>query len=393
MRIALLSDCYLPRLGGIEVQVSDLAARLGAAGHDVEVFTATPGAHGERGGTVEVLAGVRVHRMALHLPGGIPVNPRAPRDVRRRLASGGFDVAHVHMGVVSPFATDMAQTALAVGLPTAITWHCVLDRSRPLMRLAGHARRWARAGAALSAVSSMAAARVADISGGGVVGVLGNGIDAAAWAPPDRLDGSLDGDVDGDAARNAERTEPPRPVRITSALRLVRRKRPEAILDVLREVRRQVPADVPLQADIFGDGPMRRGLTRSLEGEALGEWVRLRGRVDRDTLKAAHHDADLFVSTARLEAFGIAALEARAAGLPVVARAGTGIEDFVTDGVDGLLATDDAGLAAAVTRLVSDPGLRGRIRHHNATVAPGQDWAAVMRATLGEYARAAGETA
>ncbi|HEY6741889.1 MAG TPA: glycosyltransferase family 1 protein, partial [Lapillicoccus sp.] len=48
MRVALLSDCYLPRLGGIEVQVHDLAATLTARGHHVEVFTATPGTHGER---------------------------------------------------------------------------------------------------------------------------------------------------------------------------------------------------------------------------------------------------------------------------------------------------------------------------------------------------------
>ena len=36
----MLTDCYLPRLGGIEVQVHDLATRLVAAGHEVEVFTA-----------------------------------------------------------------------------------------------------------------------------------------------------------------------------------------------------------------------------------------------------------------------------------------------------------------------------------------------------------------
>ena len=37
MRIALVSDCYPPRLGGIEAQVHDLAGRLVGAGHEVEV--------------------------------------------------------------------------------------------------------------------------------------------------------------------------------------------------------------------------------------------------------------------------------------------------------------------------------------------------------------------
>ena len=35
MKVALLSDCYPPRVGGIESQVSDLAHQLAAAGHEV----------------------------------------------------------------------------------------------------------------------------------------------------------------------------------------------------------------------------------------------------------------------------------------------------------------------------------------------------------------------
>ena len=45
VKVALLSDCYLPRLGGIEVQVHDLAHHLTRAGHTVEVFTATGASH------------------------------------------------------------------------------------------------------------------------------------------------------------------------------------------------------------------------------------------------------------------------------------------------------------------------------------------------------------
>ena len=47
MKIALVSDCYLPRLGGIEVQVHDLAQRLVAQGHEVVAYTVTP-AHREQ---------------------------------------------------------------------------------------------------------------------------------------------------------------------------------------------------------------------------------------------------------------------------------------------------------------------------------------------------------
>lgn len=130
----MLTDCYLPRLGGIEVQVHDLSARLRAAGHEVEIFTATPGSQGERYGTVDLVDGVAVHRLAMRLPYDLPVNPTAPPELRARLASGGndgrpFDVAHVHLGVVSPFAVDAARVALGAGLPSALTWHCMLART------------------------------------------------------------------------------------------------------------------------------------------------------------------------------------------------------------------------------------------------------------------------
>ena len=39
MRIAHVTDFYLPRLGGIELHVSDLSDRQRAAGHEVEVLT------------------------------------------------------------------------------------------------------------------------------------------------------------------------------------------------------------------------------------------------------------------------------------------------------------------------------------------------------------------
>ena len=46
MRIAHVTDVYLPRLGGVELQVHDLAERQRAAGHETVVLTTTPGGPG-----------------------------------------------------------------------------------------------------------------------------------------------------------------------------------------------------------------------------------------------------------------------------------------------------------------------------------------------------------
>lgn len=376
MKVALLSDCYPPRLGGIESQVRDLARHLLGAGHEVEVFTATPGAAGERHGVIEVEDGVPVHRMALRLPLDLPVNPLATREIHRRLEAGSFDVAHVHMGVVSPFATDLADLTTRIGLPTAVTWHCVLGPgSAIVLRRLGRARAWARRGAALSAVSQMAAGRVASLLDPGTqVAVVPNAIDLSAWRP-------------ADVARDAPADVPRGGVHLVSALRLAPRKRVPALLGILAAARRSVPDSIPMTATIYGEGPLRSLLQRRLDHGGM-DWVALAGRVTRPELARAYAAADAFVSPARLEAFGLAALEARTAGLPVVAVAGSGVEDFVTEGVEGLLGRSDEELAAAVVRLARDPLLRERIREHNLAVEPAQCWPAVIDVVLADYRRA-----
>jgi glycosyltransferase involved in cell wall biosynthesis len=376
VKVALLTDCYLPRLGGIEVQTHDLAGRLLQHGNEVEVFTATPGSRGQRHGVVELVDGVPVHRMAVRLPWELPVNPLAPPEVRRRLADGGFDVAHVHMGVVSPFATDMARVALGLGIPTAVTWHCLMERSAPVFRALGHARRWGARGAALSAVSGVAAAAVQTVVGHGPdaprVAVLPNGIDPGLWEPP--------------AARLARPAGSP--VRVVAAMRLAARKRPVAVLEIAAQAREQVPPEIPMHLELFGEGPERRRLERFVERQGMADWVSLSGRVARDELRRRYWEADLYLTPARLEAFGIAALEARTAGLPVLARGGTGVGDFVVDGLNGVLGQDDTALAAALARLVRDTDLRRGIAHHNATVPPPQSWSAVVALAEAEYRRA-----
>lgn len=369
MKVALLSDCYLPRLGGIEVQVHDLAAHLLGRGHEVEVFTATPGSHGERHGTVEVVDGIRVHRMALRLPWDLPVNPLAPLELRHRLTS--FDVAHVHMGVVSPFAVDAAFLTRRLRLPTAMTWHCMLDRTAPVIGRLGVVQRWARSGMAMSSVSRVAGEPLQQMLAplGLPISVLPNGIEVDAWRP-----------------------HGPRPddgvVRIATAMRLAARKRPLPLMHVMRRVRDLVPAGTRARLEVYGDGPDRAKVERYIAEHGLGDWVTLAGRVTRDELKTRYAAADLYVSPARLESFGIAALEARTAGLPVVSRIGSGVGEFVHDGVNGLLAADDEGVAAALARLVADGDLRASMRAHNLQVRPAQDWPAVAGLAEAEYDRA-----
>ena len=370
----MLSDCYLPRLGGIEVQVHDLAARLIGRGHQVVVFTATPGSRGERGGFVDDVDGVAVHRLALRLPFELPVNPLAPGLLRQRLASGGFDVAHVHMGVLSPFAVDCTRVATDMGMPTAMTWHCMLGPFEPVFRAAGYVRGWATGGVVMSAVSAVAAEPLQRVVGSaGIVNVLSNGIDVALWATS----------VDPASARRRGES-----VRVVSAMRLASRKRPLPLLRIMARVRKLVPAATGIRLEVFGDGPDRGRLERFITAHNMGSWVRMPGRVTREELRERYAASDVFVAPAPLESFGIAALEARTVGLPVVGRSSSGVQEFVKDGLNGYLATDDEAMATSVARLVADDGLRESMTAYNRRTPPEQSWGRILDGAEAEYRRA-----
>ncbi|MCB5992681.1 glycosyltransferase family 4 protein [Janibacter melonis] len=391
MKVALLTDCYPPRVGGIESQVADLAAHLVDDGHEVEVFTATTGAAGQSRGDVEE-GPVRVHRLAEPLL-RVPVNPFAVPELRRRLAAGSFDVAHVHVGVVSPFAWDAARVSTGLGLPTAITWHCVLHRAAALYRASGVLARWTGRGAVLSAVSTFAAGQVrAAAPAGTQVAVLPNAIDLDRWRPhlprstgrdDDQYGVVAGGEGGSTAGDGGSAAGDGGPVRLVSTMRLAPRKRPLELVDAF------VAAGLGDRArlEVVGDGPLRDRLERRAAELPTGQVV-VRGRLPREDLRALYADADGYLAPTRLEAFGIAVLEARAAGLPVVAMGGSGVDDVVDDGVSGLLVPDDAGLTRAVARLVTDDALRARMAAHNRTTPPRQVWSHVLPEVLAEYERA-----
>lgn len=372
MKVALLTDCYLPRLGGIEVQSHDLARHLAGLGHEVEVFTATPGPQGQRRGEVTVVDGIPVHRLAVRLPWELPVNPLAPRELHRRLTGGGFDVAHVQTGVVSPFAWDSTRVTLGLGLPTAMTWHCMLGRAGPGLDAVGFVRRWAARGVAMSAVSAVAAEPLRALVGPSAsVSVLPNGIDVARWRPVE--DGATSTPAHG-------------PLRLVTATRLAARKRPRALVELVARAE-GLAGRGSFTLTILGEGPGRRRVESYLAREGI-DWVSLPGRVSRDELRERYAAADVYVSPSALESFGIAALEARTTGLPVVGRTGSGIGEFVTHDVGGLIVPDDATMAGALAGLAADRARVARMRRWNIEHPPEQDWPRVAALAVAEYERA-----
>jgi glycosyltransferase involved in cell wall biosynthesis len=210
--------------------------------------------------------------------------------------------------------------------------------------------------------------------------VLPNATDVAWWRAPARRG----------AAAGVPRREPGE-VRLVTAMRLTAKKRPLALVDLLAAAVRAAPPGVRVRLVAAGDGPSRGALLRAARARGLGDALVVPGWLPRAALRALYHDADAFVLPTVRESFGIAALEARAAGLPVLGRAGNGIAGFVDDGVDGVLAADDGALARAAARLVADAAWRRALGAASVARVPRAfDWASVVAQHEAAYAAAGG---
>lgn len=377
-RIALVSDWYLPRRGGMEGQLQELARRLQARGHTVEVLTSFPGP--------ALVDGVPVHRLPVAtVPGArIAAFPGTQAVLRDALRAGGYDLVHVHFGLVVPLAYHAVVASTALRLPTVATVHSVWRHFGLPLRLVGLLLRLRRRPIRWTAVSPTVADSMVPLVGTRPVSLLPNGIDLAWWRGGPRAPDRGAGDPWG----------PRRPgeVRVVSVLRLQPRKRALALVRALARARDAARTNgVTLRLMLVGDGVQRRAVGWLAAWLGVRDAVEVTGWLPADRVRALLRHADLFALASRLEAFGIAALEARACGLPVVARQRSGPADFLEHDRDGWLSADDAGLATALAALAVDPARRQRMAEADTPALAACDWSAVLDAHERCYRAARGE--
>ena len=230
MRIAHVTDGYLPRMGGIERQVEGLTRAQAASGTR---WRSSPRWPGRSPLEVPVIGPARAGAR----PGSIRY--LATFTGRDAVLAGDYDLVHVHASTCSPLAWSTVAATTGAGIPTVATAHSFWSWATPIFRGFDVALDWRRWPITWTAVSQVAAATLAEVvRPAEPIPVLPNGIDPELWRP-NRL--------------------PRRPDRVVlvSVMRLAARKRPLQLLKMLRAVRERTPAEIAIEVKIIGDGPKR----------------------------------------------------------------------------------------------------------------------------------------
>jgi phosphatidylinositol alpha-1,6-mannosyltransferase len=180
---------------------------------------------------------------------------------------------------------------------------------------------------------------------------------------------------------------------VATVARMEPRKNQAMLINAIAELQRQ---GVPLAYVCAGDGEERTRLVERAHALAIGNWVRFPGAVSDHEKALILCAADIHAMPSirhgsMIEGFGIAFIEAAAAGTPSVAGNVGGQSEAVLDGKTGLV-VDGSSLPAvcsALRRLALDGALREHMGQEGKKWAAGNNWTSVVQRTRAAIQRVA----
>jgi glycosyltransferase involved in cell wall biosynthesis len=132
--------------------------------------------------------------------------------------------------------------------------------------------------------------------------------------------------------------------------------------------------------DIYGEGPERERLDNLIKDFGLEGKVFLHGFKPHHVIIEILPEYDLFILLSYPETFGRVYVEALAAGVPLIGAKNTGIDGFITDGVQGLLVNhmEDSEIQNALMKLMGDENLRLEMKERASETASKFTWDSVV---------------
>jgi glycosyltransferase involved in cell wall biosynthesis len=159
----------------------------------------------------------------------------------------------------------------------------------------------------------------------------------------------------------------------------------DLLVEVATRLRRTLGSAMPV-IEVIGDGPDRTRMESSVEAAGLESVVRFRGRLDGVAKFEQMAGAHAVLMPSRFETFGLVAVEAQAAGVPVIAFDVGPLRDVAGEGGASLIAPFDVdAFAREVVRIVADPELRRTKAESGRRWASRYDWDVIAELQEARY--------
>ena len=374
MRIAVISESFLPTISGVTTSVCKVLEHLAAAGHEAMVI-APFGAPAE-------YAGFPVHTVSAVHYREFPVGMPSPQ-VQKLLADFRPDVLHAAspfllgaQGISAANRLDIPSVAI---FQTDVAGYAHRNHLGPATALAWRFVKWVHEGATRTLVPSSSSMAALLRLGVPRLALWTRGVDLTGFHPNVKNDPAVW------ALRERIAPTPSDGTARDVIVGYVGRMAPEKQVERLRALR-GIPG---IRLALVGDGPSVPSIRRALADMPV-TWL---GRLSGAELAAAYASFDVFVHAGTEETFGQTIQEAHAAGLPVVAPHAGGPIDLVAHGANGYLfrPDDDRDLRHWVGQLVRDPMLRARMGEAGRRAVLGRSWPTVCAELVDYYEQAIDE--
>jgi len=365
MRIAYISETFLPKIDGISNTLCRLLEHLYLRGHQSVMFAPQ--------GAPPIYANTPILQ-PISIP--FPLYPELKianpfTNLDRHLAKFQPDLIHV----VNPFSIGVAGTRYARlnHIPLVASYHTDIPGystryyGLPFMtHLIWDYFRWVHNQADLTLCPSQSTLQELDKKGFKNLKLWSRGVDLEKFAPSKS---SPEWRWGISAGR-------PETVILLYVGRLAAEKRVEWLLPVIQSI-------PYAHLVIVGDGPMREDLQALFKGTN----TTFTGYLQGEDLARAYASSDIFVFPSANETFGNVVLEAMASGLPVVAPRSGGVMDSVIDGETGLLFESDRqeDLVSSVLKIITDPRALWRMGSAARQAASKRGWNGVLDHLIDDY--------
>jgi glycosyltransferase involved in cell wall biosynthesis len=367
MRVAVITENFLPKLDGVTRTVAMLLEHLQLRGHQAIVFGPEGSPRRYAGAKVVPVPGIPLPfypELRMLFPG---------RQLGRRLARFQPDIVHL----ADPMLLGLAGVywSKRIAVPVVAAYHTNLAEYARHFRLGilkpviWRYRRFLHNQCAATLCPSPSTATMLSLQGFERVHLWPRGVDSALFSPDKR-----------DPTRRQALGADDRSTLILYVGRVSHEKNLMVLAQAFRALARP-----DLRLAIVGDGPARGEIEAALTGLP----VTFTGYLQGEDLAATYASGDIFAFPSTTETFGQVVQEAMASGLPVVGSDAEGVCDLVQQGETGVLARpgDVADFTAALATLIDEPARRLAMGRAARAWALTRSWADVMDDLLALYAQ------